>query len=104
MSTSQVVPKNQLYFNQFDGVDSHFRTILNTGLYSKLVEEFYLNGVAIDGEIRTKVKGITVTIEPKKVGFLLGFVVDGDTGFSTTDTKKVLDFMGTRRRIQTPRD
>lgn len=67
-------------------------------MYSKLVEDFYFNVTCVDGEIKTKVQGIIVTIKPKEVGLLLGFVVNGDTGFNTIDTKKGLDFIGYKRK------
>lgn len=61
-------------FDHFKGVESHFRTILNlvknvgfyellnadTRVYSKKVEEFYLNGSYTDGEIKIIVGDITL--------------------------------------------
>lgn len=114
MLSNQVVPENQLCFNQFDGVESHFFTILNliskagfeevlnvnTRVYSNLVEEFYLNSSSMDGEINTKVKYVTISFTPREVGLRLGFVSDGDIGFSIVDTKKGLDFIGFKKNNQ----
>lgn len=99
MSTSQIVPRNQLCFDQFEGIDVHFLTILkflrpaeletvlskNTRIYLKLVEEFYLNGIHTDGMIKTKVKEITVIVEPREVGVTLWLLNEGVTDFATID-------------------
>lgn len=66
-------------------------------MYSKLVEELYLNGAFVDGEIKTKVKNIALTFDPREFGILLGFVNKGDTGFGTIDTLKGLEFIPRRR-------
>lgn len=75
MSSNQVVFGNQLCFDQFEGVESHFRTILNlvkkaglyevlnadTRVYSNKLKEFYINGSCDDGEIKTRVRDIIIT-------------------------------------------
>lgn len=77
------------------GVEKHFRDILdlvqkyglkdvlseNTRVYSKLVEEFYLNDKHVDGEIMTKVKDITITVDLVEMGIALGLFYEGLTGF-----------------------
>lgn len=117
MSSNHVILESQLCFNQFDGVESHFSTILslvikarfvkalsaNTRVYSKLVEEFYMNDSCKDGEIYTKVVDITTTLEPREVEISLSFVNDGDNGFGIIDTKKGLDFIISRKRTQKPK-
>lgn len=61
------------------------------------MEEFCLNGSCANGEIKTKVKGITLTYKLKEFGLLLGFINEGDTRFGIVDTMKGLDFMGYKK-------
>lgn len=112
MSTNQVISGNQLCFDQFEGVESHLCSVLNlvkkvgfyeilsadAKVYSKLVEEFYLNSSCTDGEIKTKMKDITLTYEPREFGHLLGFVNQANIGFGSIDTKKGPEFVGYKKK------
>lgn len=60
--------------------------------------EFYQNGSYANDEIKTKVNGVTLTYEPKKVGMLLGFVNKKDIGFDKVNTEKGLDFMDYKKK------
>lgn len=94
------------------GVEKHFRDILdlvqkyglkdvlseNTRVYSKLVEEFYLNDKHVDGEIMTKVKDITVTVDLVDMGIALGLFYEGLTGFEKNNKQKGLHFIGYEKK------
>lgn len=86
MSSSQIIPGNQLCFDQFERVGQYFLTILklvetsgfaeclsqNTSIYSQQIEEFYLNGKIVNKEIETKVKGVVISFSPIEIALLLG--------------------------------
>lgn len=111
MSSNQVISRNQLCFGKFEEVAPHFCTILilvqkvgfykilsaNTRVYSKLVEEFYLNRVVADGVITSKVNNITVTFGSRELGILLGFTNEGENNFDSVNTMKGLEFMGYKK-------
>lgn len=64
-------------------------------IFSKKVEEFYLDGSFVDGEIKSKVKDIILSYDPKEIG---KFVNEGDTGFGGVNTKKGLEFISFKKK------
>lgn len=114
MSSNQVIPRNQLCFDKFEGVEYQFKMILNLvkkarfyealstdiRIFSKKVEEFYLNGSFV-GEIKSKVEDVTLSYDPKEIG---KFVNEGDTGFGGVNTKKGLEFIGFKKKNQKLKD
>lgn len=111
MSSNQIVTGNQLCFGEFEDIAPHFRIILNfvqksgfhdafstnTRIYTKLVEELYLNGRVADGVIKSKVKNINVTFISRKLCILLGFINEGESSFESVDTEKGLESMGYKK-------
>lgn len=111
MSTVQIVTGNQLRFNKFEDVEKHVTDVLNlvkivglqyalsaeTRIYSNLVKEFYFNGKIKDGSIVKKVKDTELTISSVDFTTALGFGEEGETDFSSIDTKKALTYMGYKK-------
>lgn len=114
MSSHQIVSRNQLCFENFRDTEKQFRKVLalikkarlyealntSTIVYSKLVREFYLNGVYGDGILSTKVKGIVLQLNVMEINHLLGFIPNSITTLNCIDVEVGLEQMGYKKNLE----